>query len=61
MPDITMCDSEECPSRKDCYRHEAKPSPMRQAYADFYKGGKACLHFTPNYTPAGPQHSERKP
>lgn len=26
MPDITMCNSTECPSRGKCYRHEATPN-----------------------------------
>lgn len=35
MPDITMCSSLTCPSRQQCYRHEAKPNPYGQSYCDF--------------------------
>lgn len=34
MTDITMCSSENCPIRKDCYRHEAKPDRL-QSYSNF--------------------------
>jgi hypothetical protein len=44
MPDITMCDSKECPKRKDCYRSTAKPSG-RQSMADFYDQKKNCGYF----------------
>ncbi len=38
MPDISMCMSKDCPSRKDCYRHHesgTKPSERRQSYMSF--------------------------
>ena len=35
MPDITMCNNDTCPLRKDCYRHEAEPNPYRQSYTMF--------------------------
>lgn len=38
MPDITMCKSEDCPLKKKCYRHEAKPSKFWQSYSDFTDG-----------------------
>lgn len=35
MSDITICVNDDCPERKDCYRHNAKPNSLRQSYADF--------------------------
>ncbi len=32
MPDITMCQGNDCPIKHKCYRHEAKPSEYRQSY-----------------------------
>jgi hypothetical protein len=34
VPDITMCQNDECPLAKKCYRHEAIPS-TRQSYSVF--------------------------
>lgn len=34
MPDITMCTSNECPVRDQCYRKQAKPSNW-QSWANF--------------------------
>lgn len=48
MPDISMCQSEECPSRKECYRHEAEPDELTQCYADFEslrEGADRCDRF----------------
>ena len=36
MPDITMCVSQECPIRNECFRATAKPDSKYQSYADFY-------------------------
>lgn len=45
MPDITMCSTDDCPRRKECYRHEAKPDSW-QSYTDFYKHlGLDCDKF----------------
>lgn len=38
MPDISMCQDNECPVRHLCKRHQAsgtRPGPVWQAYADF--------------------------
>ena len=35
MPDISMCDNEQCPLKETCYRFTATPSEFRQAYAKF--------------------------
>jgi len=38
MPDISMCKSERCPDRAECYRHSesgTKPSEFRQSYMAF--------------------------
>lgn len=35
MPDISMCPSQDCPARTDCYRNEAsgtRPSEWRQSW-----------------------------
>lgn len=34
MPDISMCASEQCPSRDTCYRHTATPGEY-QSWADY--------------------------
>jgi len=49
MPDITMCDSVECPRKNECYRYTAKPSEYRQAYSDFQCGkpGEEIDYFIP--------------
>lgn len=36
MPDITMCTSQSCQNREQCYRAMAKPDKY-QSYADFTK------------------------
>lgn len=38
MPDISMCPSEDCPIRGDCYRNEAsgtRPNERWQSYSAF--------------------------
>lgn len=47
MPDISMCDNQECPSRFGCYRFLAEPDAW-QMYARFKfdESGK-CVHFWP--------------
>lgn len=35
MPDISMCQNNECAQNAKCYRFLAKPHEYRQAYADF--------------------------
>jgi hypothetical protein len=52
MPDIAMCNGDECPARAKCYRHKAsgtKPSEYRQAYADFQRPHEyeRCHEFWP--------------
>jgi hypothetical protein len=32
MPDITMCNGDKCPMRKDCFRFTAMPSGGRQSF-----------------------------
>ena len=45
MPDICMCDNEECPLRGNCYRFCAEPSEYRQSYSHFeYEDGE-CRAF----------------
>ena len=51
MPDISMCDSETCPLKAECYRNPAsgtKPSEYRQAwYLGLLKEGEDCDHYWP--------------
>jgi hypothetical protein len=49
MPDITMCDSVECPRKNECYRYMAKPSEYRQAYSAFqcFKSCTETDYFIP--------------
>ncbi len=35
--DITMCTSQSCQNREQCYRAMAKPDSKYQSYADFTK------------------------
>ena len=46
MPDITLCNTKTCPSRKTCYRFMAIPDTW-QSYTDFApkKGDKKCEHY----------------
>lgn len=50
MPDISMCNGKDCPSRFQCYRFTAEPTPGWQAYADFNvdRRGDKCASFWPN-------------
>ena len=45
MPDISMCGNDDCPLRKQCYRHEATPSDW-QSWCNFEPDEKGnCEHF----------------
>jgi len=46
MPDITMCDNDECTLKKQCYRFMARPTKGWQAYSNFEQGenGK-CQYY----------------
>lgn len=46
MPDIAMCQNEECPRKTECYRYMATPNQLRQAYSEFKCGGEDD-HFIP--------------
>ena len=54
MSDITMCASDTCRRRTECYRNEAsgtKPDPYQQAYfvsTDMTEDG--CEMFSPQHT-----------
>lgn len=45
MPDISMCNDAECPSRNSCYRYQAAPTDKRQAYGNFNHGTKLHCDF----------------
>ena len=47
MPDITLCSNEKCPRRRDCYRHEARPSPMQSSDEFKPAANGACAFFEP--------------
>jgi hypothetical protein len=48
MPDISMCQKQDCPSFHKCYRAQAIPNPYRQAYMEFdNKGGTQCADYIP--------------
>lgn len=59
MPDIALCSNETCPSRKTCYRHEAKSAGCWQAYAAFvvHEGRDKCE----DYMPLRQNNSQEKP
>ncbi len=47
MPDISMCDREECPVKRICYRFMAIPDPL-QTYGSFSPTSeKGCDDFEP--------------
>lgn len=53
MADITMCSSNACPMRNNCYRHTATPNPWRQSYFPsppwvIRQGESHCDHFWDN-------------
>lgn len=54
MPDITMCASDTCHRRTECYRNEAsgtKPTSWQQAYfisSEIEKDN--CEYFSPQHT-----------
>lgn len=52
MPDISMCQNKECPSKEKCYRYKAAPHPYRQAYASFTfdKETGNCEYFIKMWT-----------
>ena len=35
MPDISMCENQDCPFNTSCYRFTAEANPYRQSYGDF--------------------------
>ncbi len=35
MPDITMCNTRDCPKKECCYRYKAKPDEVWQSWSDF--------------------------
>lgn len=48
MPDITMCNDEKCPKRKECYSFMAIPSEYRQSYfAKSPRKNDKCEYFYP--------------
>lgn len=44
-PDITMCNGDNCPVKKKCYRYTAKPSEYQSYFVESpIKDGK-CDHY----------------
>jgi len=54
MPDITMCASDTCRLRTECYRNEAsgtKPDPYQQSYfISTQINEDKCEYFSPQHT-----------
>jgi len=50
MPDITMCQNEECPSKEKCFRYTA-PASKYQSYTVFPvpEGKDKCEYFMEDY------------
>jgi hypothetical protein len=46
MPDISMCLTDKCTQRNECFRYRAKPSEYRQAYMAFKQEDGKCDDFT---------------
>lgn len=49
VPDIAMCQNQDCPSRNECWRFRAVPS-YRQSYGTWFKpadGKDRCDDFWP--------------
>lgn len=48
MSDISMCATDTCPSRSECYRFRAEPSPYWQSYLYGKPDERGrCDHFWP--------------
>jgi hypothetical protein len=49
MPDIAMCQNEQCPSRWDCHRYMVLPNAHLQQYTDFQpdEGQDHCASYWP--------------
>jgi len=46
MPDIAMCQNNDCPKKDECYRFKAKPDDKWQCYGDFAPNADAkCENF----------------
>jgi len=63
MPDITMCSTQKCLHRYQCYRYMAIASKFRQTYSDFYaKDAENCDDFiqTVDGHKLDPEKLERK-
>jgi hypothetical protein len=54
MPDISMCASDTCHRRTECYRHAAsgtEPNPYRQSYfISTQINEDKCEYFSPQHT-----------
>jgi len=51
MPDITMCEGQDCPLKESCYRYTATPSEFRQSYfidPPYNEEKKECDHYWKN-------------
>jgi hypothetical protein len=46
MPDISMCNKEDCPSYTSCYRAQAIPSEYQQDFFPYdNEGAEYCEHY----------------
>jgi hypothetical protein len=51
VPDIAMCHGEGCAQKDACYRHRARPTPLRQSYfaTPPLRADGTCPHFAEIY------------
>lgn len=42
---ISMCASNECPRRFECWRYTKMPAAPVQSFADFYKPNAECEYY----------------
>ena len=47
MPDITMCNGEDCPLKKKCYRYMALPEKLQPYFCESPIEGDKCSSFMP--------------
>jgi hypothetical protein len=48
MSDLTLCRDTKCPNAANCYRAQAKPHPVNQAYYDpSPRRGDDCMYYAP--------------
>lgn len=59
MPDISMCQNNDCPLRESCYRFTATPDKYMQSYSDFEFTIKDGITECNNYLPVKPKTNQK--